>query len=112
MNFSELMDCAKSNKNIYAGEWLSKRKPRQHGSKFLISMGRLWPTTKAQVKYFVKERIFLDVIGLKDACNIEVVLNKYGKKGIYKLTKGKNWCRLENQGDLFECFKKELLAQE
>lgn len=108
MKYWEIMEAAKTINNVVRYQWLAVKKPRQKGVKFLIELGRLWPTTKEQMKYFVRSGYCLNVLGLKDVCNIEFILNKYGMTGDYKFTKNKNWVRLENNGDLRECMRKEL----
>lgn len=108
MKYWELMEAAKDNDQLYKGQWLATRKHGEHGAGFLITLGKLWPETPRQIKNFLKERCCLDVIGLKDACLIESLLNKYGYLGEYKFTKGKNWVRLANQSYLFASFSNEL----
>lgn len=73
--------------------------------KFIMGMGRCFPITKAQAKYFVKEGICLDVLNNMDVEKIEKVLNDAGFVGEYKFSKSKTWVRLQNNSDLHKAIK-------
>lgn len=82
---------------------------RKSGShyKFLMGMGRIFPTTVAQAKYFVSEGISLDVLNYQDVQIVEGMLNKHGYSGEYKWTKSGTWVRLINSGDLHKALRAE-----
>ena len=67
----------------------------------LIGLGRVVPTHKACAKKVVKNGQ-LDVLGGKDVKYIERILNSYGIKGDYQLTKSGRFARLNNTGDFFK----------
>lgn len=73
--------------------------------KFIMSLGRRLPATKAQAKHFVKEGICLDVLNNVDVDRVEKILNDAGFVGDYRFTKSKRWVRLQNNGDLHEAIK-------
>jgi len=81
--------------------------PAKSHYKFIMTLGRAFPITKAQARYFVSENISLDVLNADDVEKVEFMLNKHGFEGNYKWTKSKTWVRLVNQSDLHESFKKE-----
>ena len=81
-------------------------KKRSHYT-FLMTLGRCFPTTRNQAKYFVKNQIVLDVLNYEDVEMIEKLLNKYGFEGDYKYTKSKYWVRLRNHDDLYKALKLE-----
>lgn len=84
-----------------------KSMPAKSHYKFLMGLGRVFPTTKAQVKYFISENCNLDVLNYEDVQLVESLLNKHGFKGEYKYTKSQTWVRLENQSDLKKALKLE-----
>ena len=77
--------------------------------KFIMSMGRAIPTTKAQANFFVKNKISIDLLNSKDVDLIESMLNKHGMQGDYKFTKSKTWVRLLNNEDLHKAISLEFL---
>ena len=81
--------------------------PARSHYKFLMRLGRVFPTTKAQAKYFISEGICLDVLNYDDVQIVEEVLNRHGFSGSYKYTKSEQWVRLQNDSDLHEALKKE-----
>ncbi len=81
--------------------------PARSHYKFLMRLGRVFPTTKAQAKYFLSEGVCLDVLNCRDVEIIEELLNKHGFIGDYKYTKSEQWVRLQNDSDLHEALKKE-----
>jgi hypothetical protein len=82
---------------------------RKSGShyKFLMTMGRIFPTTLSQAKYFVSQGVCLDVLNYQDVQIVESMLNKHGYSGDYKYTKSQTWVRLINSGDLIKALKSE-----
>lgn len=82
---------------------------RKSGShyKFHMTHGQIWPTTKAQAKYFVSQGICLSVLNYQDLHIVESMLNKHGYSGDYKYTKSQTWVRLINSGDLIKALKSE-----
>jgi hypothetical protein len=75
--------------------------------KFTMKLGRVFPTTKEQAKFFISQGICLDVLNSTDVQIVESMLNKHGFFGDYKYTKSKTWVRLENGQDLHVALKKE-----
>jgi len=75
--------------------------------KFLMNIGRVFPTTKPQAKHFISNGICLDVLNSRDVVIIEELLNKHGFIGEYKYTKSKTWVRLQNNTDLHKALKLE-----
>jgi len=82
---------------------------RKSGShyKFYMNYGQIWPTTKAQAKYFVSQGICLSVLNYQDVLIVEGMLNKHGYSGDYKWTESGRWVRLINSGDLHKALKSE-----
>jgi hypothetical protein len=83
--------------------------PERSHYKMLMKLGRVFPGTKAQAKYFLSEGVCLDVLNIKDVEVVETMLNKHGFVGDYKYTKSKNFVRLQNNSDLSKAIKKEFL---
>lgn len=81
--------------------------PARSHYKFIMRLGRVFPTTKAQAKYFITEGISIDVLNGDDVETVETMLNKHGFEGEFVFTKSKTWVRLQNQSDLHEALKKE-----
>lgn len=75
--------------------------------KQLMKWGSVFPSTKAQAKFFVQERIQMGVLNNKDVERIEYLLNKHGFSGDYKYTKSREWVRLVNYNDLYKALIKE-----
>lgn len=78
--------------------------------KFIMRLGRCFPSTQAQAKYFISEGICLDVLNGDDVEKVEAILNKHGFEGDYKFTKSKTWVRLQNNSDLHKALKLEFNA--
>lgn len=78
--------------------------PKSH-YKFTMRLGRAFPNTSAQARYFEQKGICLDVLNSKDVVLLEQFLNKYGFEGKYKYTKSKNFVRLQNHLDLHKAIK-------
>ncbi len=75
--------------------------------KMLMKFGRVFPSTKSQAKFFVKERIEMDPFNNKDVERVELLLNKHGYYGVYKYTRSREWVRLVNYEDFYAALKKE-----
>jgi hypothetical protein len=78
--------------------------PKSH-YKFFMRLGRVFPNTPAQAKYFISQGICLGVLNSKDVELLEQFLNKYGFEGKYKYTKSQNFVRLQNHLDLHKAIK-------
>lgn len=81
--------------------------PARSHYKYLMKMGRVFPSTQAQAKYFITEKIQLSVLNYNDVVLVEKILNKHGFTGDYKYTKSGIWVRLQNHSDLHEALKSE-----
>jgi hypothetical protein len=81
--------------------------PARSHYRFTMRLGCVFPTTRAQAKYFITEDIWLDVLNGDDVETVESMLVKHGFEGDYRFTKSKKWVRLQNQIDLHEALKKE-----
>lgn len=70
--------------------------------KFVMRLGRAFPSTKEQAKYFLSSGAFMnmDVLNWLDVQIIEKLLTKHGFEGDYKYTKSKTWVRIVNTEDL------------
>lgn len=77
--------------------------------KSIMRLGRCFPSTPAQINYFISEEICLDVLNGDDVEKIEAILTKHGFEGDYKFTKSKNWVRLQNNSDLHKALKSEII---
>lgn len=82
-------------------------KPEGSHYKFLMSLGRCFPTTRAQARQFVSTRQRLDVLNSVDVDTIEALMSKHGEMGEYRYTGHKTWVRLQNHEQLWDCIKKE-----
>lgn len=78
--------------------------PKSH-YKFTMRLGRAFPNTSAQAKYFISKGICLDVLNSTDVKLLEQFLNKYGFEGKYRYTKSKTFVRLQNDLDLYNAIK-------
>jgi len=67
----------------------------------LIGLGRVIPTHKACAQKVVRHGQ-IDVLGGRDVRYIERLLNHYGEKGDYQLTKSGRFARLNNAGTYFK----------
>lgn len=79
--------------------------PKSH-YKTLMSLGRVFPNTLAQAKFFISKGVCLDVLNSTDVKMLEDFLNQNGFEGKYKYTKSKNFVRLQNDYDLYLAIKK------
>jgi hypothetical protein len=73
--------------------------PNSH-YKFLMELGRVFPSNKSQANFFVAKGVCLEPTGMKGVEAIENLLNKHGMEGEYQFTKSKQWVRLLNNSDL------------
>lgn len=98
--------------NFSAEDYLfntNEYKAGQH-YKFVMELGRIFPATKAQAKYFINQKNFpylnLDVLNLKDAEKIAAFMAENGGfEANFKFTKSKTWVRLTNNDDLKKAVK-------
>jgi hypothetical protein len=75
--------------------------------KHIMSLGRCFPTTKAQAKYFISKKFHLDFLNADDVEKIEAFLNKHGFEGDYVYTKSKLHVWLNNHNSLYKALKFE-----
>jgi hypothetical protein len=78
--------------------------PKSH-YKFTMQLGRVFPNSTAQAKFFISKGICLDVLNAKDVCLLENFLNRYNFEGKYRYTKSKQFVRLVNWLDLEQALK-------
>lgn len=81
-------------------------KPKSH-YKFLMRMGRVLPTTKAQAKHFIQSKCEFGVLNSYDVGCIEAIFAECGKEGEYRYTKSRTWVRLTNIEDFYNCLKQK-----
>lgn len=79
--------------------------PSKSHYKSTMLLGRVFPNSIAQAKFFISKGICLDVLNTKDVYLLENFLNKYDFEGKYKYTKSKNFVRLQNHLDLYKAIK-------
>jgi len=91
----------------YGHNFSCNLKPARSHYKFFMRLGRVFPSTRAQARYFISENLVLDLLNKRDVERIENLLNKYGFEGNYKYTQSKYWVRLQNHNDLYKALKKE-----
>jgi hypothetical protein len=82
-------------------------KPAKSHYKFLMRIGRCFPSTKAQARFFVSNSISFDELNYEDVQRIEGLLNKHGHQGDYKYTKSRLWARLQNHQDFYAALRAE-----
>lgn len=75
--------------------------------KYLMRLGRVMPTTKAQAKVFINENLNFDALNNVDVDRIEALMSKHGYEGEYKYTGSRRWVKLVNVNDLYEALGKE-----
>ena len=80
--------------------------PRSH-YKFLMSLGRVFPTTKAQAVTFINMGVLPDAYNMDDVEFVEKELSPYGFIGEYKYTKSRRWVRLVNLADMHNALRKK-----
>jgi hypothetical protein len=81
--------------------------PARSHYKFLMSIGRRFPSTKEQAKYFVKNQIVFDVLNMDSAIKIDTLMKKHGFEGDFKYTKSQTSVRLQNHNDFYTTLKLE-----
>lgn len=106
MNASELMKNEKfvANGNV---RMVNEYKGRY---KFLMSLGRVFPTTKAQAKEFLRLGVGFGLLTASDVRAIEALCEKYGMKDqcLYQLTGSNVYARLLSS---FTVLEKALRAE-
>lgn len=77
--------------------------------KFLMSLGRVLPTTRSQAKHFLKENYSLGVLCMGDVNKIEALFARNGHAGEcqYRYTKNESFVRLDSVTLFEECLRKE-----
>lgn len=108
MNINELKNNLPA--NFSAGDYLLSTDEFTGRYKFIMELGRCFPATKAQAKYFINQKNFpylnLDVLNLKDAEKIAAFMAENGGfEADFKFTKSKTWVRLTNNDDLKKAVK-------
>lgn len=81
------------------------KNPREHTS-LLITLGRLFPISKAQAKKVIKTG-FLDVLNHEECDYVSDFMAKHGHKSEFKYTKSKSFKRLVNFDTFAKCLKLE-----
>ena len=89
--------------------YFSVCKTKKGNYKFLMSLGRVFPATKTQAKFFISTNAWLNLesFNLEDLEIIQALLNKHGYEGNYKYTRSGKWVNLINKEDLKNALKKE-----
>lgn len=82
----------------------NERRSGQH-YKYLMNLGRILPTTKAQARYFVTNRCKFDVLNIVDVERVEAIFCEFGGAGEYKYTGSRRWVRLVNIEAFYEVLK-------
>lgn len=81
--------------------------PAKSHYKQTMLLGRAFPTTATQARFFISKGVCLDVLTRQDVELLERFLNKHGFEGKYRYTKSKLFARLQNDYDLHLALKKE-----
>lgn len=81
--------------------------PAKSHYKQTMLLGRAFPTTATQARFFISKGVCLDVLTRQDVELLERFLNKHGFEGKYRYTKSKSFARLQNDYDLHLALKKE-----
>ena len=81
--------------------------PARSHYKEIMVLGRSFPSTKSQAKFFVGKRIILDVLNIRDVEVVESLLNKHGFNGDYRYTKSNRWATLCNHESLYKALTLE-----
>jgi hypothetical protein len=106
MNATETISKLTEKNNYYFS--LRNLKPREHYKFTATVCNSGFPTTKSQANFFVKNVCFTNrVLNSSDIEKIESLLNKHGFVGDYKMTKSKNWARIQNNEDVSSALKLE-----
>ena len=82
----------------------TEKKAGQH-YKFLMELGRVFPTTAPQSRYFIDNNLKLDVLNRNDVDRVEALLNEFGFEGDYRYTSTKRWVRLVNHDALYKALE-------
>ena len=83
----------------------AKTYPAGSHYKFTMSLGRVFPTTKAQAVAFIEMGVKPDVYNMDDVEFVEKELSPYGFVGDYRYTKNRRWVRLVNLDELHNALK-------
>lgn len=60
----------------------NERRSGQH-YKYLMDLGRIFPTTRAQARYFIANRCKFGVLNIVDVKRVEAIFNEFGRVGEY-----------------------------
>lgn len=82
----------------------NERRSGQH-YKYLMNLGRILPTTRAQARYFVANRCKFDALNIVDVERVEAIFCEFGGTGKYKYTGSRRWVRLVNIEAFYEVLK-------
>ena len=82
----------------------NERRSGQH-YKYLMGLGRILPTTRAQARYFITNRCKFDALNIVDVERIEAIFCKFGGAGEYKYTGSRRWVRLVNIEAFYEVLR-------
>lgn len=82
----------------------NERRSGQH-YKYLMDLGRILPTTKAQARHFVANRCKFDALNIVDVERVEAIFSEFGGAGEYKYTGSRRWLRLVNIEAFYEVLK-------
>lgn len=80
------------------------RRNGQH-YKYLMALGRILPTNRAQARYFVANRCKFDALNIVDVERVEAIFREFGGAGAYKYTSSRRWVRLVNIEAFYEVLK-------
>lgn len=72
-----------------------------------MKLGLVFPATKPQALYMIKERSEFDVLLYEDALDIDEFMKKHGKVADFSYTKRKRFLRLNNVYDFYEALTEE-----
>lgn len=78
--------------------------PARSHYRFIMSLGRVFPTTKPQAELFINCSQGFDVLNYEDVQLINELMSKHSLVADFKYTKSHTWVRLVNVDD----FKKSL----
>ena len=82
----------------------NERRSGQH-YKYLMYLGRILPTTRAQAHHFIANRCTFDVLNIVDVERIEPIFREFGGAGEYKYSSSRKWVRLVNIEAFYEVLK-------
>jgi hypothetical protein len=84
--------------------FIQLQKPRSH-YKFLMDLGRVIPSDKAQAKYYLSSGRCIGLIQGADARYIHELMQEQGMEALFVFTKNKRFMRLVNNEDFCKALK-------